>query len=265
MSGLALTGSVVPGRYLETIAFVSSSMPPAENDDGADLVMNRRYLDANPVSYMWHTGKTEKDFDTPLGLNITAALGQLAEELDLFSFLGNAPHDYFLDRHPYGHPRNVLTLFAEKVLPVTVKDPNHSGPRIIIGNAGSLRFDLFKGRFDRNDELTVSPFTTAFLVTRLPARLAKLIEPEMNRAGASKLQPLSAREEDEAYVQRVFDEWRAEQWNDYINSVQADKNQAVFSSADGKPRTLGFVTRDRCAGNGDDIEHIPVPFSADRV
>lgn len=133
--------SLVPGRYLETIAFTSSSLPPL-NDDGKPLEINRRYLDANPVTYKWHANKTDEDFDTPLGLNITSALGQLARELRIDTPFGTAPHDLFLTRHPYGHPRSVLTVFAEKVLPAVVRDEYRDGPRVIIGNAGSLRFDV---------------------------------------------------------------------------------------------------------------------------
>lgn len=115
---------------------------PVPGDKGAALDMNRRYIDANPVSYRWHTKKTEKNFDTQVGLQIFQGLEELAQELNLSSPIGTAPHNYFLDRHPYGHPRSVLTLFQDHVLPETVKDKHRDGPRIIIGNAGSLRFDL---------------------------------------------------------------------------------------------------------------------------
>lgn len=120
--------------------------------------MNRRYIDANDVSYMWHTGTTHKNFDTHLGRNISDALANLFDELNLSKVFGDAPHDYFLTRHPYGHPRSIITVFEREVLPKALEDEKRQGhPRIIIGNAGSLRFDVFKGPFDRNDELTVSP------------------------------------------------------------------------------------------------------------
>lgn len=262
---LPLTVSVVPGRYLETIAFTSSSMP-FPGDKGAPLTMNRRYIDANPVSYRWHTGKTEKTFDTHGGLQISKGLEDLAQELNLSTTFGTAPHNYFLNRHPYGHPRSVLTLFQDHILPTTVKDKHRDGPRLIIGNAGSLRFDLFQGPFDRNDELTVSPFTSKFLYTRLPAAVAGNISEEMNRAGASRFGPLTPQEDDDAYVRKVYNEWLQQQWDDYlIEELMGDNDEVSLDGPGGKPHTLGFVTKDACPGRGDDIRHIPVPYSPYQV
>lgn len=273
--------SVVPGCYLETIAFTSSNLPPAE-DDGRALEISRRYLDANPVTYKWHTGTTDDDFDTQLGLNISQSLDNLAHELKITRPFGVVPHDYFLHRHPYGHPRSVLTVFAEKVIPEVVCDrERHGHPRVVIGNAGSLRFDVvgrknardrhcnpltlqFAGPFDRNDELTVSPFNTEFLYTRLPAGLAGNITVEMNRAGASKFAP--SVDDDEAYVRHVYNEWLASQWDRYVQSNLLGGSDELSMTSDAKkPRTLGYVTHDACKGRGDDIEHIPVPYSPDQV
>ncbi|OCF37178.1 vacuolar protein [Kwoniella heveanensis BCC8398] len=266
---------VVPGCYLETVAFTSSSLPANESDI-APLDVSRRYLDANPVTYKWHTN-TSDDFDLPIGQNITKALVKLASDLDISTPLGIAPHSYFLNRHQWGHKRSVLTLFSDEVLPYTVRDKERNGTRVIIGNAGSLRFDLFQGTFDRNDELTVSPFTSAFLYVSLPAGLARNITEQMNRSGASKLVPspststspsqLYTKAEEEARVRRLHDEWVAEQWQDYLSQSGSDGmtlsgslDQVVFGVHD-KPRTLGLVTKDKCPGRGDDIEHIPVPFT----
>ncbi|GMK53759.1 hypothetical protein CspeluHIS016_0103450 [Cutaneotrichosporon spelunceum] len=266
------TIGVVPGRYLETIAFTSSNLP-GPDDDGETLRMNRRYLDANDVTYRWHTGTTQRNFDTDLGRNISDALATLADKLKLSRVYGDVPHDYFLLRHPYGHPRSVITVFERDVIPQALQDEKRGAiPRIVIGNAGSLRFDVFKGSFDKNDELTVSPFTSAFFYTRLEAGIGKAIADEMNRAGASKLLPMSPREEDEAHVQQVYNEWLASQWEDYVQNggeedlFEAEQGQKPLSRPlPSKPKTLGYVTRDACVGKGDDIEHIPVPFSPNQV
>lgn len=237
---------------------------PSSKDDTSALTMNRRYLDANPVSYQWHTDTTTSTFDTGLGQDITRSLKHMAAELNLSTPLGKVPHDYFLSRHPYYHPRSIISFFGNKVLPRALQDPRRRGPRLIVGNAGSLRFDVFKGTFDRNDELTVSPFTSAFLYTRLPAGVAHNITIEMNRAGASKLQPLSPSEDDDAYVHKVYSDWLADQWERYEAEQLASSDAQVAFTAT-KPRTLGYVTHDACPGKGDDIEHIPVPFSRQQI
>nr|XP_018262156.1 vacuolar protein [Kwoniella dejecticola CBS 10117]OBR84314.1 vacuolar protein [Kwoniella dejecticola CBS 10117] len=261
--------AVVPGRYLETVAFTSSSLPRSDKEP---LDVARRYIDANSVSYQWHTNTSEKEFDLPIGRNISLALHDLAADLNISTPLGIAPHDYFLSRHPSGHPRSVLTLFSDQVLPRTIVDGERNGTRVIIGNAGSLRFDLFQGRFDRNDELTVSPFTSAFVYVRLPAGLARSITDQMNRAGASKLVPSqpTTKSEEEARVNGIYDDWMAEQWKDHLLSGQQDHlldgDQVVLpdGKTTKKPRTMGFVTKDACPGKGDDIEHFPVPHFANQ-
>nr|KIR89221.1 vacuolar protein [Cryptococcus tetragattii IND107] len=252
---------VVPGKYLETVAFTSSSLPSSAGDD--------RPLDV-ARSYKWHTNQTSDTFDTKEGRRISLSLQHLAFSLNITESLGVSPHNYYLSRHPWGHPRSVLTLFSDKVLPKTVVD--HEGgkdqARIIIGNAGSLRFDLFQGVFDRNDELTVSPFTSAFLYTRLPASLARNITDQMNRAGASKLMsksPMTPYEEEQR-VKRIHDKWMYEQWQAYerVIAQEGDTQKVMVDKGKDKPRTLGHVTRDKCPGTGDDIAHIPVPFYPDQ-
>lgn len=95
----------------------------------------------------------------------------------------------------------------------------------------------------------------------------------MNRAGASKLWPMSAQEEDEAHVQRVYNEWLAAQWDAYLQNggdeagllEDGDDQTPLGRPIPKKPKTLGYVTHDACVGQGDDIEHIPVPFSANQM
>ncbi|KAK8858734.1 hypothetical protein IAR55_002963 [Kwoniella newhampshirensis] len=264
--------AVVPGRYMETLAFTSSSLPVGEADD-KPLDVARRYLDANPTTYKWHTNTTDDSFDLPIGKNITLALTELASSLNVSTNLGIAPHDYFLDRHPYGHPRSVITLFSDKVMPATITDKKRHGDRIIISTGGSLRFDLFAGNFDRNDELTISPFVNKFYYTRLSAGLARNVTDQLNRAGASKLLPTvpSSQAEEEQRVRETYSEWMRSQWEDYVQ-LQAvedgvkDGQQTVMSNGNDakKPSTLGYVTKDACPDKGDDIEHIPVPYSGDQ-
>ncbi|ORY25942.1 vacuolar protein [Naematelia encephala] len=269
--------AVVPGRYMETIAFTSSSLPTSEKDVSS-LKMARRYIDASRRSYMFHTNTSSDTFDTTLGKKITLELLRLSSKLNISIPLGKAPHDFFLTRYPYGHEKSVVTQWTDKVIPYIVVDPTRSEKhRVIMVMSGSLRFDIFQGRFDRNDELTVSPFANAFVYTELPAGLARNITQQMNLAGPSKLVPSQApstRQEVEDRVDQGYRAWMASQWEDYLQSQSQTQtetnNNDVQMSFDvtrmGKGKkspTLGYVTKDACPGLGDDIEHIPVPFSKD--
>lgn len=98
----------------------------------------------------------------------------------------------------------------------------------------------------------------------LPAGLAGNITEEMNRAGASKLLPSSeskSREAVEREVDRVYNEWMAEQWAKHL-SRSSDDAQIVFDGSRTDTPTMGYVTKDLCPGIGDDIEHIPGQFYA---
>ncbi|CAD6582218.1 MAG: hypothetical protein TREMPRED_003238 [Tremellales sp. Tagirdzhanova-0007] len=250
----------LPGRYMETIAFTSSSLP----DDvapGDPLSVSRRYIDGNTRSYIFHSRRHEDNFNTPLGVNITWALLSLASKLDISKPLGRAPHDLFLSRYAYGHPRSILTEWTQKVIPTTVQDPARQGARLLIAQAGSLRFDVFQGGFDRNDELTVSPFENHFLYIPLQASLARKVTDQLNLAGPSKLhaKASSSRNEDER-VERIYREWLSSQWEYHVGEESKREAQVIWFKAP-PVLTMGYVTRDTCPGIGDDIEHIPVPYS----
>lgn len=112
--------------------------------------------------YKYHSETTDHTFDTvgfplhtpiygrrkiklniqPLGLNITTSLLRLASSLNISKSLGKSPHDYFLSRHEIGHPRHIVSLFGSDVLPSVLLDKGRIGPRLIIANTGTLRFDL---------------------------------------------------------------------------------------------------------------------------
>lgn len=248
---------VVPGKYMETIAFTSASLPKG-GDSNEPLSMTRRYLDANRQSYMFHSYRDHDHFDTLLGTKITTSLLHLAVELNISEPLGRAPHDLFLSRYPYGDERSVLTEWMGKVIPTTVRDPKRKGPRVFIAQSGSLRFNVFRGIFDRNDELTVSPFENTFAYVSLPSRLAKRITAQLNLAGPSRLVPTSAYAwQDDEQVDRIYNRWLSSQWHEHsvINALQNGHGQVAFSTHSNL--TLGYVTRDACPGLGDDIEHIP--------
>ncbi|GFZ45016.1 hypothetical protein JCM24511_02742 [Saitozyma sp. JCM 24511] len=256
---------------------IGSSLPGPGDDPEKRLAVSRRYLDGNRVAYSYHSNHSH-DFDTPLGQNITASLRNLASSLNISTPLGSAPDDYFLARYPFGHKNSVLTEWANNVLPTTLLDSKRKGPRVVIVNAGSLRADLltckqFQGTFDRNDELTVSPFENAFVYSRLPLGMIKRIKEEMDRAGASKLRPdtqkdLSSlnlaqrRAEIDRRVDEEYQRWMAEQWEEYlIQGGEARDPAQVSWDVGGRVKTMGYVTRDSCPGRGDDVTHFPVPFT----
>lgn len=248
--------ALVPGRYMETVAFTSANV-----SDPGQPRFARRYLDANRRTYKHHSKRQE--FDTDLGLNISSALLDLAAEMDIRAPQGQAPHSFYLERYPLGHPSNIQTFAADHVFPETVIDPARKDkPRMVIVNGQTFRFDIYAGPFDRNDELTVCPFPNRFVFAPLPAGLARNLTDQMNRDGTTKLapsRPSSLYEADRA-VDRTYGIWLDEQAGRWASERDGHGGQTRFSAA-ARKRSLGYVTHDACPGAGDDIEHRPLPRS----
>ncbi|KAG9051650.1 hypothetical protein FS837_000037 [Tulasnella sp. UAMH 9824] len=201
------------GRYMETVGWMSATLP----SKGRDMKFSRRYLDNNRVT----------------------------------SIFGVVPQDYYLDRVPYPSENSVVSLFIEKVLPAVLpaSNPERAGiPSIILANAGSQRFDVFKGPFTRNDEFIVSPFKNSFLYFNLPYGIAKHVLRRLNEFGAYS----QSVTDDDAFVASRYNAWRKRQYESFSGSLV---------DTEGKPLTLGYVTTDQCPGGpGDDTPHRPIPI-----
>ena len=108
----------------------------------------------------------------------------------------------------------------------------------------------------------------------MKAGLARQITDQMNMNGATKLTSLltigkTAVEEDRR-VEMMYRDELSRQWQDHARffSHQGQKEgQTVFDALHTGTGglTMGYVTKDDCPGVGDDIEHVPVPFSNEQV
>ena len=66
---------------------------------------------------------------------------------------GHAPRDFYLYRYPHTSPHSVLNLMTSEVLPKMVRRTGRDEPYVVL-NTGSIRFDIFKGPFTRNDQVS---------------------------------------------------------------------------------------------------------------
>ncbi|POY76504.1 calcineurin family phosphoesterase [Rhodotorula taiwanensis] len=167
------------GRYMETIGFLSMS----GLDETATKApsFRRRYLDQNRNTYAYHAGK---NFDTPRGRAITQRLSDTAAAFNLTDTFGHAPQDYFLYRYPHTSEHSVLNLMTREVLPKMVTRTDRPYEMLMLLNSGSIRFDIFKGPFTRNDQWIILPFTNAFLyVPAVPRHLAAKLLHYLNIVG----------------------------------------------------------------------------------
>ncbi|GAA6063865.1 hypothetical protein JCM10212_003556 [Sporobolomyces blumeae] len=171
--------SLAAGRYMETVGFASLS--GLDEPDKAPRFA-RRYLDQNRNTYAYHIGM--EDFDTDKGRQITRELTKTAERFNLTETYGVSPQDYFLHRYPSTSPHSIFHLLTTEILPTLVKRRDRPVKPYTVLNTGSVRFDLFKGNFTRNDQWICLPFPNNFLyIPSVPYRLAKRLLPYLNLVG----------------------------------------------------------------------------------
>ena len=127
----------------------------------------------------------------------------------------------------------MLSELVENVLPymLAVNNSRASIPNIIITNSGGLRFDIYSGTFDQNDQFTVSPFTDSYhYISNVTLSTARQVLPALNG------QPLT-RSLDDLYtrgdVTHIYNAWLAR-----MNA------QSVLEDRDNSELTLGYVTQD---------------------
>ncbi|KAK0189116.1 Metallo-dependent phosphatase-like protein [Armillaria mellea] len=242
--------SLESGRYMETVGWMSVKLDTQSSSK--NLTFSRRYLDPNRVTYealSIHTRESQVSFDTKQGRSITVGLNQLAVDFDLNFTYGTAPHDFTITQAPYPSNDSSLSLFAELATPYALSANSGRAdiPNYILVNSGSQRFDIYAGTFTKNDQLTASPFTDIFFyIPEVPRKVALDTLQMMNENAWS--------EEEELYRRGDV---RA-RYMDWLSGMDQRSTELGKRLADNL--TLGYVTKDSCAGVGDDIIHTPLPF-----
>ncbi|GAA5876516.1 hypothetical protein JCM16303_003565 [Sporobolomyces ruberrimus] len=274
--------SLAAGRYMETIGFASLS---GFNDTSKRPRFARRYIDQNRNSYAYHAGT--QDFDTDKGREITSKLAETAIRFNLTEKYGEAPQDYFLHRYPATSKHSILNLLTTEILPTLIRRDDRPLEPYTVLNTGSVRFDLFKGPFTRNDQWILLPFPNNFLyIPLVPLRLASKLIPYLNLVGEHGLLPTQQLFKSGSSPARTsFDEGTAS----YLTPEQlisaesahleharrrhllrASESSTVLSTvgAEGgrwkmQPLSDGYVTLDSCGPDdlGDDTLHTPYKVS----
>jgi len=164
---------------------------------------------------------------------------------------------------PFPSNASLLSLMADQVLSIGLAQGNNRSqiPNIIITNSGSLRFDLFKGPFTKNDQLIASPFDDTFLfIPSVPFGVAKQVLDEINGSGQdTKKRAWEEKLWKKGHVDARYNEWRREMWERELASHNHDDAELLERAAQ-ENATIGYVTKDSCPGVGDDTVHTAIPF-----
>jgi hypothetical protein len=102
-----------------------------------------------------------------------------------------------------------------------------------------LRFDIFQGPFTKNDQLTASPFTNAFVfIPNVTVSIATQVVDALNGVGAPSRRELLEQREIMEYARGNIDA-RYHAWVRRMAEQDAIEKQAVVENL-----TLGYVTHD---------------------
>lgn len=264
------------GRYLETIGWMSM------NFTSNGPTFSRSYIDANRRNYAFHAGLANKpdQFDTKKGKLITKQMGEVATAWNLSHVYGTAPQDYYLQRVPINDTSSLINFMTNKVLPTVISTSNpdrKNVSNIVIANTGSQRFDLYAGPFTKNDQYIVSPFTDAFqYIEDVPYKYASQLIHSLNNDATSEatsrrrsVDSDKAQDESELYakghVSHIYNKWMKDQhtFATHANDAAADlASLDARAAAANANRTLGYVTKDQCPGEGDDTIHTAIPYAS---
>lgn len=263
----------------------------------------RRYLDTNLVTYHYHSNKTQADFLTPQAKRMKRELNYWSKQFNLTYAFGTAPQSYYLNRYPVTHHKSLINLYAEKVFNsvlaasqrhVTAGGKGGEMEPVFLFNTGAARFDVFKGPFTVDDQLTVVPFENGLwyihaldrsLVEKLLVWLNNLLgEPEFAASSwaAEAFESMGVPPDQRARNLQILKDsletcrQRRRQTSDYAALMASPEHARLFtapvidedsddeelevSHALKRKLTYGYVTQDLCSPvPGDDTPHRPLP------
>eukprot|EP00549_Striatella_unipunctata_P025862 CAMPEP_0118713418 /NCGR_PEP_ID=MMETSP0800-20121206/25501_1 /TAXON_ID=210618 ORGANISM="Striatella unipunctata, Strain CCMP2910" /NCGR_SAMPLE_ID=MMETSP0800 /ASSEMBLY_ACC=CAM_ASM_000638 /LENGTH=553 /DNA_ID=CAMNT_0006618859 /DNA_START=86 /DNA_END=1747 /DNA_ORIENTATION=+ len=172
--------SFEPGRYLDTIGFVSfPSHETVMDTDNVSMLFNHKFIDANEKKMAEVLGVDK--LATPNGIGLSKMIHHTEDTMGLNSLIGCSPHHYILFQG-VKEKNSLWGLYLEEVIPFAFFKGNTS--KVYIEDSGSLRYDLFDGNTTANDLIAVSPFrdTIYKVAEAVPGvtllQLTKILNPE---------------------------------------------------------------------------------------
>lgn len=131
----------------------------------------------------------------------------------------------------------IQTMFP-KVLPtvLAINNTRSSVPHIIITDSGELRYDVFQGAFNRNDQLTAIPYTDKFLyIANVTFSVANQVLATLNNHTKAQRRDVGVDHPRHGFPGSRFQA-----------SLEEMDNPAVFARQDSTEGvlTLGYVTSD---------------------
>lgn len=252
------------GRFMETIGFQSISGLSTNTSYTAKPTFFRRYIDNNLFSLYHHSGHNSSTFHSHRGRNITKAITEAREALDLDQTFGCSKRDLWMSRAPYPSNNSIFSWLEDQVFPGIVNDTRRSDrPRLVISNTGAIRFDIFKGAFTKDSTFIMCPFTSGFhYLKNVPYNQAKKLIFLLNRAGEifENVHPTLATWKMAPPEQMGVKEDIIVPSISSSMALDPKKDPSQITILDDLALTPGYTTTDDAGTDGDDTIHSPISF-----
>jgi hypothetical protein len=197
-----------------------------------------------PVQYHTHA-QTDKDFDTDEGKKITEDLWKLHRDFNLSHVWGESPQDYTYYRQTVSN-NTALNLFVGEALPKLLNSVPCSGSaqrqKNYFINSGVLRYDIYAGVFNQNDQLTAAPYADGlWCIPNVPLADARKAADNMNNphpgSNGQVYSPVDSREAWRREIEEV--DMIHRNWLLQMSAQHADQELRQQDDL-----TLGYVTTD---------------------
>ncbi|KAG8747937.1 hypothetical protein FRC10_010556 [Ceratobasidium sp. 414] len=118
-------------------------------------------------------------------------------------------------------------------------------PYVFIANIGMLRFDIYRGPFTWNDQLTVLPFKEGYKYIVVPWSIARNVRKRLHEYPSDHF-------DSKTILAKALSP---------LANIEQPSAQQPFSHP-GPELTPGYVTKDFCGGGGDDTEHAEISIGS---
>lgn len=220
-----------------------------------DMQLTRRYLDWNRLTFAYHATGSQTLSNTSHGEEVTQAITDGRNDLNLTFVYGCAPQTYCISCKPFGDPGNIYTLVQEAAAATVVDPERSSNSRMIIVNRGAIRYDLVQGPFTVDDSYIVCPYPNTFrYLPDVPYSLASKVLDLLNKPKPAKrsmtLDTISSQ-------MLGYDECNNPSPH---NGTDLLKPKTLFRRVlDTQTPTPGYTTCDDLGNDGDDTPHSEIP------
>lgn len=241
----------------------SSGSKGSHKKGTSDLLVARRYLDWNRLTFAYHAKDSQRytTFDTAKGKTITSDITSDRKALNLTSLYGCAPQTYCQTCQPFLAEGNLFKLLQTALSTVVVNETRKDTPRLIIINTGSVRFDLAKGPFTYDDSFIVSPFKDSFqFIPDVPYAQASKVLGILNAGPFQKKRDLSTADFD--FSPLLADRDVCVDPPLTHASGMAKRSEARIIRRQAADPSPGYTTTDDFGTDGDDTIHKAIPHYA---